>query len=166
MDAMKLTEALSGLDDDLLHEADTAAGNPMITPLYRNIRTLVAAACLILLFGSSFAFRGAALKTNALTSFNNDFRNYAMNELNIELEIKGILNNVLEVSDGTISVINKDGSIIEHETPYKFNGKTQIMWNITPDTNEPYSLTVMGGLIRKTIVLQYDTSTEQWTITQ
>lgn len=163
MDAMKLASAMSEIDDDLLHEADTAAKKPVITPLYRSLSTLVAAACLVLLFGSVFAFRGPVVKSG-LTSDIGVARASTFDQLNIEIEIAEFLRKNLEVSEGTISLISKDGSIIEQETPFRLKGKNQIMWNIAPAQSETYYLTLTGGLITKTLVLKYDESKNEWTI--
>lgn len=188
MEAKQLSEALSGIDDDLLCEADNLKDNlkkrnAAVTPisLYRNIGVMAAVACAVLMLGL-YAFRGAAIVPEVY-SLNNEagissqleepnvqavqfYRRGIEDKLKFEIDIDTLLGCKVWVDTGLLSRVDAQGRNISDGMKLNISGDSRIIWNIAPEEGKEYSFVIKGGLIEKTLVLRFDAEKNEWCISE
>lgn len=175
MEADLLSKAFSGIDDDLLYEADNLKAclkkqNAGITPIsfYRNAGVMAAVACAVLMLGL-FTFRGAAIRPEVRPLNNQAIQIYARGirtDLQFEIRINTLLGCKVSVDNGLLSMEDAQGQIISEGTKLDICGDSRIIWSIAPEEGQEYAFVIKGGLIEKTLVLRFDLEKNEWCISE
>lgn len=175
-----LTEAISMLDDRLLEEAQQPFRKRSALPLALKAcgAAAVCAAAVgaflliprgsgadILVLGENPSVKPVSVKSADVGI--SAVRAFAIEYTDIPVSISSSEKTVVSISAGELFITGDGEAKVRAETPLELNGGASLLWSVPLlDVSEEYTLTAQTGKHCRILLLSFDESTQEWTVSE
>ena len=167
-----MARAITEIDDELIVSAHRPQSSKRNTVKYFSV---LAAACLLLVFGALFLINGRprieygepVISTQQSKIATYDLWQTSQTVITVPLKVVCKEQTAITAVDGTVSVYsaNSNEQIYQGQS-CEIKDAVNVEWTIEdPDTNKTYRIKINQNK-ETVIMLRYDQTTEQWTVTE